>query len=188
MFTRERWRWRALSGEERPRRRAHGAPARRASYGLKAESIAALILRLKGYTILARRFVVNGGEIDLIARRGGSIAFVEVKARADLEVAAIAISAAKRRRIARAARVWLTRNPWAAGLTLRGDAIFVAPRRLPRHAPDAYRLEIDSVMRCTGPRPEAHPRRGRAPVKPGDAIACPARRAPETSSCRNRRP
>ena len=94
-------------------------------YGLKAESIAALLLRLKGYTILARRFVVSGGEIDLVARRGGSIAFVEVKARADLEVAAIAISATKRRRIARAARVWLTRNPWAAGLTLRGDAVFV---------------------------------------------------------------
>ena len=112
-------------------------------YGLKAESIAALLLRLKGYTILARRFVVSGGEIDLVARRGGSIAFVEVKARADLEVAAIAISATKRRRIARAARVWLTRNPWAAGLTLRGDAVFVARGRLPRHEPDAYRLEID---------------------------------------------
>jgi putative endonuclease len=112
-------------------------------YGLRAESIAALVLRLKGYRILARRFVVNGGEIDLIARRGGSIAFVEVKARADLEMAAISISATKRRRIARAARVWLARNPWAVGLTLRGDAILVAPRRLPRHAPSAYRLEID---------------------------------------------
>ena len=112
-------------------------------YGLKAESIAALLLRLKGYTILARRFVVSGGEIDLIARRGGSIAFVEVKARADLEVAAIAISAAKRQRIARAARVWLARNQWAAGLTLRGDAVFVARGRLPRHQPDAYRLMVD---------------------------------------------
>ena len=60
-------------------------------YGLKAESIAALILRLKGYTILARRFVVNGGEIDLIARRGGSIAFVEVKARADLRCGAVIV-------------------------------------------------------------------------------------------------
>jgi putative endonuclease len=98
---------------------------------------------LKGYTILTRRFVVSGGEIDLVARRGGSIAFVEVKARADLEVAAIAISATKRRRIGRAARVWLTRNPWAAGLTLRGDAVFVAHGRLPRHQPDAYRLEIE---------------------------------------------
>ena len=106
-------------------------------------AIAALLLRLKGYTILARRFVVSGGEIDLVARRGGVIAFVEVKARADLEVAAIAISATKRRRIARAARVWLTRNPWAAGLTLRCDAVFVARGRLPRHAQDAYRLEID---------------------------------------------
>jgi putative endonuclease len=112
-------------------------------YGLKAESIAALFLRLKGYTILSQRFVVSGGEIDLVARRGGSIAFVEVKARAELEVAAIAISATKRRRIGRAARVWLVRNPWAAGLTLRGDAVFVARGRLPRHHPDAYTLEID---------------------------------------------
>ena len=112
-------------------------------YGLRAESIAALLLRFKGYTILARRFVVSGGEIDLVARRGGSIAFVEVKARADLDNAAVAISATKRRRIARAARVWLTRNPWAAGMTYRIDAIFVARGRLPRHERDAYRLEID---------------------------------------------
>jgi len=112
-------------------------------YGLKAEQVAALVLRLKGYRILARRFVVSGGEIDLIAKRGGSIAFVEVKARADMEVAELAISATKERRIARAARVWLARNPWAAGLTLRGDAIFVAPGRLPRHAPSAYRLRLD---------------------------------------------
>ncbi len=112
-------------------------------YGLKAESIAALVRRLKGYRILARRFVISGGEIDLIAKRGAVIAFVEVKARADMEVAAIAISATKQRRIARAARVWLARNPWAAALTLRGDAIFVAPGRLPRHTPSAYRLMID---------------------------------------------
>ena len=126
------------SGENRTERR-RGAHL----YGLKAESIAALILRLKGYTILAQRYVISGGEIDLIARRGGVIAFVEVKARADLEVAAIAINATKRRRIARAARVWLMRNQWASGLTLRGDAVFIAPRRLPRHLPDAYRLMID---------------------------------------------
>jgi putative endonuclease len=124
-------------GERNSRRRgAH-------LFGLKAESIAALLLRLKGYSILARRFAVSGGEIDLIGQRGGVIAFVEVKARGDMETAALSISATKRRRIAFAARVWLARNPWAAGLTYRGDAVFVAPRRLPRHAPSAYSLDID---------------------------------------------
>jgi putative endonuclease len=125
-----------LGERKRSRRGAH-------LFGLTAESIAALLLCLKGYAILDRRFMVSGGEIDLIAKKGGTIAFVEVKARADLEIAAISIDATKRRRIARAARVWLARNPWAAGLTLRGDAIFVAPRRLPRHTPSAYKLEID---------------------------------------------
>jgi len=39
-----------------------------------------LVLRLKGYSILERRYAVSGGEIDLLAKRGRSIAFVEVKA------------------------------------------------------------------------------------------------------------
>jgi len=112
-------------------------------FGLDAETIAAALLILKGYTIVARRYSAHGGEIDLIVRRGPAVAFVEVKARGDLDVAAEAITAAKRRRIARAARAWLARNPWAMGFTLRGDAVFVAPRRLPRHVPDAYRLMID---------------------------------------------
>ena len=112
-------------------------------YGLRAETIAAILLTVKGYSILARRYSAHGGEIDLIARRGRAIAFVEVKARADLDAALDSIGAAKRRRIARTVRAWLTRNPWAADFTLRGDAVFVAPGRLPRHAPAAYRLEID---------------------------------------------
>ncbi len=127
-----------LSPEDRVKRK-RGAHV----FGLRAESVAALLLRLKGFTIVERRYSVSGGEIDLIARRGDVVAFVEVKARADIEAAAFAISPTKRRRIARAARVWLSRNGWANRLTLRGDAVFVAPRRLPRHAPDAYRLEID---------------------------------------------
>jgi putative endonuclease len=118
------------------RRRAH-------LFGLRAESVAALLLRLKGYQVLDRRFAAAGGEIDLVARRGATIAFVEVKARDDLDAAAAAISETKRRRVSRAARVWLARNPWAAGLNLRGDAVFVAPWRLPRHIAAAYRLDLD---------------------------------------------
>ncbi len=113
------------------------------SFGLRAESVAAWLLRLKGYSILARRYKVSGGEIDLIARRGEAVAFVEVKARGDIDVALEAISATKRRRISLAARVWIARNPWAAGFTLRGDAVYVAPGKLPRHALAAYRLDID---------------------------------------------
>lgn len=112
-------------------------------FGLKAETIAAIWLTLKGYSILERRYGVSGGEIDLIVRRGSVIAFVEVKARDDIEAAIASISATKQRQIARAARVWLSRNQWAARQTLRGDAVFIAPWRLPRHAPSAYRLMID---------------------------------------------
>jgi putative endonuclease len=149
---RQRNLWLCGSAEKQRRRGAMSRPppgddsARRRTahlFGLKAESVAAVLLTLKGYSILARRYAANGGEIDLIARRGRAIAFVEVKARPDLDAAAFAISATKRRRIARAARAWLARNPWAVGFTLRGDAVFVARGKLPRHAPAAYRLMID---------------------------------------------
>ena len=118
------------------KRSAHG-------FGLDAEWVAAVLLRLKGYSILARRYAVSGGEIDLIVRRGAAIAFVEVKARSRIEAAQEAITERKRRRITRAARIWLARNPWAAGFTLRGDAVYIAPGRLPRHTPAAYRLGLD---------------------------------------------
>jgi putative endonuclease len=47
--------------------------------GWRAEQIAVFALRLKGYRILAVRFSAKGGEIDIVARRGTTIAFVEVK-------------------------------------------------------------------------------------------------------------
>jgi len=120
-----------------------GSKHRAHAFGLRAEWLAALWLMLKGYRILARRYSAAGGEIDIVARRGDVVAFVEVKARPGLEEAAIAISEGKRRRMSQAARAWLTRNPWAIRATLRGDAVFVAPRRLPRHLPAAYILDMD---------------------------------------------
>lgn len=99
-------------------------------------------LRLKGYRVLARRFLVKGGEIDIIAVRGRTVAFVEVKYRANVDDALIAIDAAKRRRMARAARVFVSRQR-AADLVYRADAIFCAPWRWPRHVPAAFTLDID---------------------------------------------
>jgi putative endonuclease len=111
-------------------------------FGLRAETLAAVWLTLKGYRILARRFKASGGEIDLVVWRRGVVAFVEVKARPSLDEALSSIAFQKRRRISRAARAWLSRNPWAAARTLRGDAVYVAPWRWPRHVVAAVELEM----------------------------------------------
>ena len=67
---------------------------RRATFlrGYYAEWIALLCLLAKGYRPLARRYAAGGGEIDLIAVRGDTIAFVEVKARGSMEDALTAIT------------------------------------------------------------------------------------------------
>ena len=123
-------------------RKPEAGRAGAARFGRWAEWLAVLLLTVKGYRILAKNYVVRGGEIDLVARRGGTIVFVEVKARPELGAAQVAISPGKRRRIEVAARVWLARHPRAAALTLRGDAVFVAPRRWPRHVADAFLLRL----------------------------------------------
>jgi putative endonuclease len=110
--------------------------------GLRAETVAQAFLMLKGYRPLERRYGGKGGEIDIIMRRGRAIVFVEVKSRDDLDAAAEAISPKKRRMFTRAAANWLMRNPWAAALDLRADAVLIAPFRLPRHIVGAFELEI----------------------------------------------
>ncbi|MBP0577747.1 YraN family protein [Labrys sp. LIt4] len=110
--------------------------------GLNAETRAGWLLRLKGYRLLARRFKVPGGEIDLIARRGGTLVFVEVKARAEVAVALEAITPGQQRRIATAARAWLARHPDHAALTQRFDAVFVTPWHWPRHQPNWFEMDL----------------------------------------------
>lgn len=119
------------------------AGRRRFTYlrGRWAERVALVWLMARGYRPLARRYAAAGGEIDLVMRRGGTIAFVEVKARATMEAARTAIDPVKRRRIGRAARAWLARNGWAAGMTRRGDAVFLAPGSWPAHVEDAFGLD-----------------------------------------------
>ena len=119
------------------------AERRRAgAFGRRAALVAALWLTLKGYRVLARNHRGRGGEIERVGRRGRTGAFVEVKARPRLEAASITVMPRKRARIERAARAWLARHPEAAALTLRGDAVFLAPRRLPRHVVDAFPLRL----------------------------------------------
>lgn len=111
--------------------------------GRTAEALAALALRLKGYRIAARRVRTPAGEIDLVARRGNVVAFVEVKARASHAQAAEALSAPQRRRIVRAAAHYIAANPGLAGMTQRFDAVLVAPRKWPQHVISAWRESGD---------------------------------------------
>lgn len=110
--------------------------------GSRAERLAILWLTLKGYRLLERRFGGKGGEIDLVMKRGRTVAFVEVKARGRLEDALIALTPEKRRLVERRVRHWLGRNPWAMDHHLRADAVFLAPWRRPRHVPAAFALVL----------------------------------------------
>jgi putative endonuclease len=116
-------------------------PKRRRAYtrGRRAEALCALLLRLKGYRIVARGFRLAVGEIDILARRGGVLAAVEVKARQQAAVAIEAVTPRQQRRIARAAEGFLSRHPECDNLTVRFDIMVVLPWRLPRHFPDAWR-------------------------------------------------
>ena len=107
--------------------------------GRRAESAAVLILRLKGFRILARGYKVPVGEIDIIARRGRLVAFVEVKSRASVDAAAEALDWRQRRRIDRAARWFLAQHPDIALCELRYDLMLVTPWRMPVHIGDAWR-------------------------------------------------
>ena len=113
---------------------------RRAGFrlGHRAEGLAALALRLKGYRILEVRHRTPLGEIDLIARRGDVVAIVEVKARATLAAALDAVTPAARRRIEAASDLWLARRPDAHRLSLRYDVVAVRPWRWPFHVPGAW--------------------------------------------------
>ncbi|MDP1626023.1 YraN family protein [Parvibaculum sp.] len=107
--------------------------------GLRAETLAVLLLRLKGYRIVARRLKTPAGEIDLVVRRGRSLAVVEVKARGEGGAAAEALLPRQQRRLERAAAHFLGRHPHLADLDLRFDVVLIVPRRWPRHLADAWR-------------------------------------------------
>jgi putative endonuclease len=105
--------------------------------GRLAEGLAALWLQLHGWRILARRARVPGGEVDLVARRGRTIAFVEVKARSSDDAAGMALDQYRLRRVAVAAERLAPRYV-RDGDSIRIDAMFVVPGRLPKHLPNVW--------------------------------------------------
>jgi putative endonuclease len=118
---------------------------RRRAYlrGHAAERRCALLLRLKGWRILARRYQTPVGEIDLIVKRGKIVAAIEIKARRTFTEALEAVTPHQRRRIERAALVFLSQHPKWRNLGFRFDVMAVTPRRWPKHVTDAWRPEAN---------------------------------------------
>lgn len=116
------------------------APARVAAFqtGISAESRACVYLIAKGYRILARRFKTPYGEIDIVAKRRGLLAFVEVKARATLDGAAYSVTPQQQARIVNAAQMWLSTHDNHAELDMRFDVVLIAPKSLPLHLMAAF--------------------------------------------------
>ncbi|MEL6569353.1 MAG: YraN family protein [Pseudomonadota bacterium] len=112
-------------------------------WGRLAEAVAAIALQMKGYRILARRVRNAYGEVDLIARRGKTFAFVEVKARSSAMAALESVSSQSWSRISNAAEAWAARNmPPAGDFGWRYDVIAVCPWRWPKHFRDVWRPDF----------------------------------------------
>ena len=120
-------------GEPRPASAATTERRSRYRRGLSSEIIAAAFLICRGYRILARRFRAHSGEIDLIAKRGRRVVFVEVKHRATLADCQASVTPLTRRRVHSAADLWLARHERFQNCDLGFDLVFIVPRHWPMH-------------------------------------------------------
>ena len=120
--------------------------AKRKAYrlGHYAEFFAALMLRLKGYSIVARRYKTKVGEIDIIARKGKLTIFCEVKARNDYSSAAYSLSQKQISRITRTAEYYMANlkkddsNINYENNLYRCDMILIVPWRWPVNIKNAW--------------------------------------------------
>jgi putative endonuclease len=117
---------------------------RKAAYalGLEAEDVAADYLSRLGFVEVARRAKMKGGELDLIVEDKDTLAFVEVKARANLTDGVEAVTLRQQARIRTGLRAWLAHNDpegvRLASKSIRCDVVVVAPACEPLHIPNAF--------------------------------------------------
>ncbi len=117
------------------------ARRKREAAGRRAETAAALWLQLKGYRILDRRARMPACEIDLVARKGRVLVFVEVKARRTQDMALESVTPQLRKRLEQAANQWVSRRRGLEQHLWRFDIVMLAPGKLPRHMRDAWRAQ-----------------------------------------------
>ena len=107
--------------------------------GLRAETLCCWWLRAKAYRIMARNWRHKTGEIDIIARRGRLLVFVEVKMRPTLGLAQQAVSAGQQTRITAAAQRFVAARPSLHRHQWRFDVMACAPGHWPKHIEDVWR-------------------------------------------------
>lgn len=108
--------------------------------GILAEYLALAYLTCKGYRLVALRYKTPVGEVDLIMRRGRTLAFIEVKARSESRHAAEAIHSKNQARVMRAAQHFLTCHPAYQEYQVRFDAVLIAWYKRPHHMPHAFSM------------------------------------------------
>jgi putative endonuclease len=111
--------------------------------GRWAEAYCVLRLRLAGWRVLARRATggrgTGAGELDLVARRGRVLAFIEVKARDSRDAGLYAVTPQQQQRIVRAAEAFRARHAELCALDVRFDVMVVGPGLAFHHLSDAWR-------------------------------------------------
>ena len=122
---------------------AHAARRKAERWGRYAELLCVIRLRLTGWRILSRRLTAARGsglgEIDIVARRGKVLAFIEVKARSQRDDGLAAVTPHQQRRLTRAATSFLGRRADLATCDVRFDVMVVGPGFIPYHLADAWR-------------------------------------------------
>ncbi len=107
-------------------------------FGDSREIIAANFLRIKGYSILARRFKSSVGEIDIVAKKSQTLIFVEVKARKREELIEVILRPKQASRIKAAAEYFLAQNPKYQDFNIRFDFILFVRSMIPQHFEDYF--------------------------------------------------
>lgn len=113
--------------------------------GQVAESLAAEFLRKKGYRIVERNFECRFGEIDIIARDGDDLVFVEVRSRKSAQCLdpIYSVNKRKQQRIIKTAQVYLSKRSSKAPTPSRFDVVIVTlgPEPSTVLIPDAFQTE-----------------------------------------------
>ncbi len=109
--------------------------------GQKAEKMAALFLKLKGYQIIERNYKNAFGEIDIIAQKQKNIIAIEVKKRKNEETALYAISEKQKQRILNSLSFFLSQNSKYEGFCVRIDAVLIYGNMNIKHLKNAWHEE-----------------------------------------------